>query len=124
MSSTIATYIAGVLVAWTIAFGERLIAKYIPVAEAQKLAAEKQIASQEIADKQGLAYDGVRLAEDLYTTLDGQAKLQKAVAWMAAEATKRGITVTPDEIEQYARIAYQDFAGKIDVAPVPAPATK
>ena len=116
----VAQYIISVLVTWVVIVGGILVHKYIPLADLQVGEALAAEAEREIAAKQGIAYDAVRLAEDVYAELKGPDKLQKAVEWAAAKLSKLGITVTPDEIEELIRIAYQDFAGKVDAAPVSA----
>jgi hypothetical protein len=75
-----------------------LLDKGLPANELAKLATAQQIAAQQIVSKQGLAYGAVRSVEDAFSTLNGPAKLQKAVAWIATEARKQGINITPDEI--------------------------
>ena len=116
--------LAGAVMTYASGVGAILIHKYLPVVTLNRLKAEAELLAQEVASKEGVAYDAVRLVEDLYATQDGPAKLQSAIKWAVAKLAKDGIVVTPAEIEEYVRIAYQDFVAQLvpQVTPVPTPA--
>ena len=126
MGEQLAQYIIGILVAWLVGVGIALLHRLIPVIDLKKAESLAAGAEREIVAKSGVAYDAVRLAEDVYASLDGPAKLQKALTWAVAKFAKLGLTVTPTEIEELVRIAYQDFAGAVGQAltpPTPPPTT-
>ena len=56
----------------------------------------------------------VRVAEDIYDTGEGDAKLDYACEWLADRLKENGIPVEPDAIEGLVRAAYQLIIGEWD----------
>ena len=56
----------------------------------------------------------VRVAEDIYDTGEGDAKLDYACDWLADRLKENGIPVEPDAIEGLVRAAYQLIIGEWD----------
>ena len=56
----------------------------------------------------------VRVAEDIYDTGEGDAKLDFACDWLADRLKENGIPVEPDAIEGLVRAAYQLIIGEWD----------
>ena len=56
----------------------------------------------------------VRVAEDIYDTGEGDAKLDYACDWLTDRLKENGIPVEPDAIEGLVRAAYQLIIGEWD----------
>lgn len=71
---------------------------------------------KEIQQKQGLAYDAVRFAEDAFAKYHGETKLKHAIGWFTQQADHYGLNVTEQQAEGLVRSAYADFAKEVKKA--------
>jgi len=90
----LATIAAGYAVAW--------LRKRLGVEGMKRIEAE-------LATKQELAALAVRFAEQVYKDLHGEEKYEKAADWLANQAEKLGLDVTPDEIKGLIEAALRAF---------------